>query len=201
MSGDAGSVLGGLVGFNLLGTIQNSYSVSKVTVGDGGIGRRPAAINLGAINQSFATGAVTGGVGSYVGGLVAYNFGDGGVLRLADRNRSRSPTRPAPVTGGAASVVGGFVAVNAGSLDQAYAAGRGDRRPGQHHRRAASRRTISPFRAPAPSRQLVRAAAGILQHARHRDQFLLGYADHRPEPSAGGTRRPSAQLTKDSERL
>src|SRR6185295_18626721 len=61
VTGDDGSFVGGLVGFNLLGSIQNSYSVSKVTVGAGGGAGGLVAINFGEISKSFATGKVTGG--------------------------------------------------------------------------------------------------------------------------------------------
>ena len=85
-----------------------------------------------AISQSFATGKVTGGDNSYVGGLVAFNFGES--VAPGSSPSPASPSTPVgaisqsyatgAVTGGASSLVGGLVAENAGSIDQAYAAGR-----------------------------------------------------------------------------
>ncbi|MEJ0078380.1 MAG: GLUG motif-containing protein [Alphaproteobacteria bacterium] len=132
VTGDDGSLVGGLVGFNLLGSIQNSFSVSNVSTGAGGAAGGLVAINFGSIGTSFATGKVTGGDGSYVGGLVAYNFGTPSIP--GQPGPQNAPTPPigvisqsyatGPVTGGANSVVGGLVAENAGSIDQGYAAGR-----------------------------------------------------------------------------
>ena len=118
VTGDDGSFVGGLVGFNLLGTIENSYSVSKVTVGADGAAGGLTAVNFGTISRSFATGAVTGGDNSYVGGLVAWNFGDPTTPGTPFGVISQSYATGA-VTGGANSVVGGLVAENAGSIDQA----------------------------------------------------------------------------------
>ena len=81
---------------------------------------------FGSIQRSFATGAVTGGDGSFLGGLVAYNVG---IPELAQGSISQSYATGA-VTGGAASTVGGLVALNFGTLDQTYAAGRVSGGPG-----------------------------------------------------------------------
>ena len=62
---------------------------------------------------------MTGGDGSFVGGLVAYNVGIPG---FAAGTIFQSYATGA-VTGGAGSTVGGLVALNLGSLDQTYAAG------------------------------------------------------------------------------
>ena len=76
VSGDAGSMLGGLVGINVLGTISESFSTSNVTGTGDGVRRRADGASMSARSpDSFATGAVTGGDGSFVGGLVAYNIG------------------------------------------------------------------------------------------------------------------------------
>ena len=69
---------------------------------------------------------MTGGDGSFLGGLVAYNVG---IPELAQGSISQSYATGA-VTGGAAGAVGGLVALNFGTLDQTYAAGRVSGGPG-----------------------------------------------------------------------
>jgi subtilisin family serine protease len=93
-----------------------------VTTGNGGAAGGLVGANFGAITQSFATGNVTGGIGSYVGGLTAFNFGETGAPAATVGAISQSYATGA-VTGGTNSVVGGLVAENGGSLDQTYATG------------------------------------------------------------------------------
>ena len=76
VEGDAGSDVGGLVGWNDRGSISNSYaSGSSVTGGSrsnvGGL----VGNNNGSISNSYATGTVKGGVASSIGGLVGNNNG------------------------------------------------------------------------------------------------------------------------------
>jgi len=112
VSGD--SAVGGLVGFNFGGTINNSYATGSVIggtssffvgglVGEGG----------GTINNSYATGSVTGG--SFVGGLVG----------VADSGTISSSYATGSVTGGTnGSFVGGLVgADNSGTISSSYATG------------------------------------------------------------------------------
>jgi len=66
-----GSV-GGLVGYNLEGTIVNSHATATVT-GEGNIGGLVGQNFYGSILGSYATGDVSGT--SFVGGLVGWNLG------------------------------------------------------------------------------------------------------------------------------
>jgi hypothetical protein len=74
-----GRTIGGLVGLNVNGTIDNSYSSGSVTgafwVGTGGlwVGGLVGYIYHGEVSNSYSTGSV--GVGSHVGGLVGANEG------------------------------------------------------------------------------------------------------------------------------
>jgi hypothetical protein len=80
----ASGYVGGLVGengnvLNYGGSISYSYALGSVSAyGDGGglVGYNPGYPNSGSITQTYATGKVTGyGTGTYLGGLVGYNFG------------------------------------------------------------------------------------------------------------------------------
>src|SRR5205807_302189 len=86
--------VGGLVGANvtLLG-IPSEFTIAG------------SSFPAGTITNSSATGAVTGGIGTSVGGLVGANGGS--IL---------ASTASGNVSGGAASQVGGFVGSNAGPL-------------------------------------------------------------------------------------
>jgi hypothetical protein len=83
------------------------------------------AFNIGSLSQAFATGAVTGGTNTVVGGLVAVNgalvpskFGDPGpVGSIVDSYATGA------ASGGAGSIVAGLVAVNDGKIATSYAAG------------------------------------------------------------------------------
>src|SRR6202042_2758906 len=57
---------GGLVGYGHSGTINNSYATGAVSgdIGAGGL----VGDNIGAIGNSYSTGAATGGTGSDIGG-------------------------------------------------------------------------------------------------------------------------------------
>ena len=77
MTGGAGSFLGGFVARNL-DTIQNSTATGAVTsTGANSVVGGFAAFNdyWAAIQNSTSSGTVTGVSDSYLGGLVAYNYG------------------------------------------------------------------------------------------------------------------------------
>jgi hypothetical protein len=59
--------VGGLVGLNEQGTVNNSYSTGNVT-GDEGVGGLVGLNARGAVRNSYSIGSVTGS--NYVGGLV-----------------------------------------------------------------------------------------------------------------------------------
>jgi hypothetical protein len=72
-----GTLAGGLVGFHEAGVIENSYASGKVKGGKSGGGGPNASSygglvgkNVSTISFSYSTGAVTGGAGNYIGGLV-----------------------------------------------------------------------------------------------------------------------------------
>ena len=113
-----GVILGGLVGSNdQNGTITGSHASGSVTVGDGiscdtncngfNFGGGLAGRNDGSITTSYATGNVSGGANSFVGGLVG-QLGNGGfpapVATVSQSYASGSVT----VTG-VASAGGGLV--------------------------------------------------------------------------------------------
>jgi hypothetical protein len=109
----SGSYLGGLVGWNLAGTVTQSYASGAVT-GTGSFifaGGLIGVLDGGSVTQSYASGPVSGT--SDVGGLVG-------------SNNSASITKSyaiGSVTGGASSVVGGLVGTNSGTINQTYASG------------------------------------------------------------------------------
>jgi hypothetical protein len=73
VSGSAtNSVLGGLAGVNTnLGTISQAYATGTVSGGAGSIVGGLAAVNVGTLDQTYAIGKLTGG--AIIGGLVAAN--------------------------------------------------------------------------------------------------------------------------------
>lgn len=78
-----GSYVGGLVGFNDLGTITNSYATGNVNGSSsvGGLvgGNYVSPSNFGKLSNSFATGRVTGS-GAKIGALVGENLNTGTVV-------------------------------------------------------------------------------------------------------------------------
>jgi hypothetical protein len=97
-----GSVAGGLVG-NAGGGIRESFATGDVDVVDnihevaGGLVGQG-----GAISNSYATGSVTGGAGSTLGGFIGLAFGDGASALITDDYSTGL------VSGGASGAVGGF---------------------------------------------------------------------------------------------
>ena len=121
---DQGVIAGGLVGQNgifgpgaSMGTITDAHAAVNVTVGNGERParrqqrRRPGRRQSRApITTSFASGNVTGGANSFIGGLVGRNEGS------RDDHNSRS--RPAPSTSPTrtGSGAGGLVGFNFGAI-------------------------------------------------------------------------------------
>jgi len=106
--------VGGLVGYNdSAGTIATSYASANVTGGNVAAGGLVGA-NYGAVSASHATGAVSGG--SYVGGLVGENGGQGAGGPITNSYATGN------VTG--ANEIGGLVGYNAnGTVTNSYALG------------------------------------------------------------------------------
>ncbi|MGU3493618.1 beta strand repeat-containing protein [Xanthobacteraceae bacterium A53D] len=106
-----GSNLGGLVGENHAGSVINqSYATGAVSGSSARIGGF-VGLNSGEINDSYAMGAVTGGsVASAIGGFVGWN-NTGGVIRFA---YSTGYVRGSSLTGGFAGVV------SDGGIDYGY---------------------------------------------------------------------------------
>jgi len=100
------SSAGGLVGWNVEGTVSNSYSTGSVT-GNDGLGGL-VGYSSGTVSNSYSTGSVTGD--EFVGGLVGVNAG--GV------NNSFST---GSVTGNLD--VGGLVGYSSGTVSNCYSTG------------------------------------------------------------------------------
>jgi len=66
------SLVGGLVGINLAGTVSNSYSASRVAGHEDVVGGL-VGYSAGTVSNSYSTGSVTGDKG--VGGLEGWNYG------------------------------------------------------------------------------------------------------------------------------
>ena len=96
--------VGGLIGFNMKGTVSDSYSTSSVT-GNSSVGGL-AGWNLGPVSNSYSTGSVSGNWS--VGGLVGWNF-----------DTVSNSYSSANVTG--TSGVGGLVGSGAGTVSNCYA--------------------------------------------------------------------------------
>ena len=85
--GGNGSIVGGLVGENYSGVIENSYATGLINVGTGAfssiansyyyseVGGLVGDNHTGSISLSYAAGKVTGGQFAFVGGLTAYPDG------------------------------------------------------------------------------------------------------------------------------
>ena len=108
VTGTGGFQIGGLVGLNSTGTIDNSYAAGTVTGGYnvGGL----VGSSYGAISNSHATGDVTG-TGNAIGGLVGNNYG--------------APINNCYASGNIAGVgyVGGLVGQGGGVITNSYATG------------------------------------------------------------------------------
>ena len=129
----AGVIAGGLVGQNWLQTITQSRANVNVTLGNGlpcndascsnGINYAGGLVGLNAasITQSSASGNVTGGANSNVGGLVGVNSGSGAAVSVS----VTSSYATGNVTGtGAGMLIGGLVGMNwVASIANSYATG------------------------------------------------------------------------------
>jgi len=117
-SGALSGLFGGLVGYNVQGTISNSSASTAVSCADfcyvGGL--LGSNVEDGIIGSSYATGAVLGGVDSAVGGLVG-KVGGGGAS-FSDSYATGT------VTGGTGADVGGLAGwTESGSIKNSYATG------------------------------------------------------------------------------
>ncbi|WP_423364782.1 GLUG motif-containing protein [Burkholderia sp. LMG 21824] len=106
--------IGGLVGTNLYGTVSDSTSAGRISVGDrahvGGLVGRTLG---GVIDNAVSTVDVSAGKSSFVGGAVGYS--DGGTIRGSSAHGIVSATN--------GSTVGGFMGLNRGGQverSQAY---------------------------------------------------------------------------------
>ena len=120
------SYVGGLVGYNNGGTINNSYATGGVngTSEVGGL----MGLNAGTISNSYATGSVStsGNVTQTyndVGGLVGWNYG--GTINNSHATGNVSATGSMSATGSVSgsSYVGGLVGFNTGAISKGYATG------------------------------------------------------------------------------
>ena len=115
--------IGGLVGTNNLGPIQNSYFTGTVTAGDNScyIGGLVGDNFGGSIQNSYSTGTVTAGKkGGYVGGLSGSNDGPNSSTGSIQNSYSTGTV----ITGDASCYVGGLVGENyGGSIQNSYSTG------------------------------------------------------------------------------
>ncbi|MGX1960583.1 GLUG motif-containing protein [Serratia proteamaculans] len=114
-AGDNGRV-GGLVGNNDHSSIKNAQANVNVQGGDKSNGGGLVGYNSGALTLVTATGNVTGGAESFVGGLVGIHaMGASGSISLADASGK--------ITGGDNSSVGGIAGQNEALIDNSTASG------------------------------------------------------------------------------
>ncbi len=106
------SEVGGLVGVNREGTLENSYATGNVS-GQGWYIGGLVGVNSGTVNNSHATGNVVGDWGA-VGGLVGENDWGGGKV---ENSYATSDVN------GEGSQVGGLVGANRGEINNSYATG------------------------------------------------------------------------------
>ena len=111
--GGTSPFVGGLVGYSDLSAIEDSYAAVAISEDNGakavgglvGYIRGGCSPCLGTIVQSYATGAVAAGSGTFVGGLVGENSG---AVILASYATG-------PVSGGSNAFIGGLVGDNSNS--------------------------------------------------------------------------------------
>ena len=126
---------GGLVGQNGLlnlegpprrGTIVASDATVNVTVGNSTAGNQAnyagglVGVNPGSINGSFASGTVSGGFTSFVGGLVGQNYFGGSITNSGASGAVSGATGQNSPFG---SGVGGLVGFNSGLISGSFATG------------------------------------------------------------------------------
>jgi hypothetical protein len=121
-----GNYAGGLTGANFAWPLPvSSNSVVANVTALASLDAAATPISTGTIAQSYATGPVSSGANSYVGGLA------GASLALSDPSMPTSSATPTitrsysfgAATGGANSVVAGLVAINTGGISESYAIG------------------------------------------------------------------------------
>jgi hypothetical protein len=114
VSGAGQASVGGLVGRSETSLLENSFADMAVsTTGNGSVGGLVGKVDgfrddFGIIQDSYALGAVSGGDGAFVGGVVGNSFG--GVVSNSYATGS--------VSGGANAFVGGLVGANVDNPDQ-----------------------------------------------------------------------------------
>ena len=121
VTGGGNSILGGFVGieqslndFAATGLVSQSTSSGSVTsTGPNSWVGGFVGLNAGIIQDSTATGAVSGTASSVLGGFVAMNLG------LVDPSFARGSVSAS----GGGNVLGGFAGVNFGTIDQGTATG------------------------------------------------------------------------------
>ena len=101
--------VGGLVGYNLGGTVSNCYATGSVTADGSTVGGLVGYINGGTISNCYATGSVTGR--EDVGGLVGVSYGS-----ISNCYATGSVTADG-------SNVGGLVGSNGDTISNCYATG------------------------------------------------------------------------------
>jgi filamentous hemagglutinin family protein len=107
------AIAGGLVGVNAAtGTITGSYATGAVTGGTNSTVGGFVGSNNGTISNSYASGNVTGGSAGYFGGFVGTNDGN-----IANSHATGT------VTGANGIVAAGFAALNYGTITQSFATG------------------------------------------------------------------------------
>src|SRR4051794_15643662 len=135
----AGGLIGqnGDVGQNQMGTIVNSSSSANVSVGSaasgssnniagGLVGSNPAVgNNLATITDSFATGNVSGGAFTFVGGLVGTNSGaiNGSGGTTISGTFFSFASGDVSVSDGTGAGAGGLVGFNFGTITNSFASG------------------------------------------------------------------------------
>jgi len=104
--------VGGLVGTNVSGTINNSYSTGEVTGTGNCIGGLVGQNYYNStINNSYSTGTVVTKTGTHIGGLVGYNYG------------SISNSYSTGDVSGGSDYIGGLVGYNLGKISYSYNTG------------------------------------------------------------------------------
>ena len=105
-----GDYIGGLVGYNIYGTVNNSYATGNVNGTNYYVGGLVGNNRNGIVNHSYATGNVSGD--SFVGGLVGYNV-----------NGTVNNSYATGYVSGTDSHIGGLVGDNMGTVTNSYATG------------------------------------------------------------------------------
>jgi len=113
IGGEKATVLGGLTGYNI-GTINNSSASGQITGGTEGIFGGLSGYNIGIINNCYATGMVKGENNSgCLGGLIGHNSGS--VNNCYAKGTVRGEHN--------SLILGGLIGYNSGQVNNSYATG------------------------------------------------------------------------------